>query len=406
MIECKSNKQICTRLYIIAWAIAQIFVILASSEIAYTFLGSNLIRYFSYGVAGLILVVKVLFFDKYTTGSWLLLFASTILISLVAYNALGLTLILHGAFLLSLKNVDIKKLIKVDVRIRMIVTSVLFILAITGVLNNYSDVINGNMKNAFGYQHPNSFAYQIITIIIELLYSRKEKIGARDIFIISGILIILWTVCASRTNIYSFIFFFIIFFLADKSFFNIHKMFKSLFLLAMPLCEIGSWIMAGLYSQGNRFAIKINSILTSRLAFSERFLDRYAISMFGNKIHTVSTRESIFLKTRTEILDMSYIRLLIEYGTIFFVVFLVLYLFIQLCLVKNHRYKEAAIVVYFSLLGIASTGFLSPFSNFSLLFITFLWEDYQKTGRGEEIGFNRVFIEVGRLLKSHFLLFQ
>lgn len=370
----KLQKLNSTNVYIAAWVVAQLNVLLASSEIAYTALGTSSIRYTMYVIAAIFLSTKMIIFDKYKSKILLMIVAAMITIGLVSYHALGLTLILHGIFLVSLKAVYMKKLIKADMMLRIIVTAVLFLLAVIGIINNYSDVINGNLKYAFGWLHPNTFAYQIIAIIIEAIYISKKKVRIREILAIIAVLIALWIVCASRTTIYAFILFLIIYLMVDNGILINRKFFSFLLGSIIPICGIVSWLLVWLFSQGNSFAIKMNSILTSRLVYSVRFLGLYPINLWGNEIYTVSTREHYLLGVRSEILDMSYIRLLLEYGTVFFTMFLILYIVMQVTMVKNNRFREAAIVVYFSILGITSTGLLSPFSNFSLLFITFLME--------------------------------
>lgn len=373
-MEHESYKLNSTGAYIAAWIVAQLSVLIASTEIVYTAIGANSVRYTMYAVAAVLLAVKMIILDRYKAKNLLMIIAAMILIGLVSYHALGFTLILHGAFLVSLKSVDLKKLIRTDLKLRIIVTVVLFLLAATGIINNYSAIINGSLKYAFGWLHPNNFAYQVVIIMIEAIYTSRKKIKVREIFAIIMVLMVLWVVCASRTTIYAFILFLTIYLMADNGKLISLSIFRFFLCSIMPICGMVSWLLVWLYSKGNSFAIKMDSILTSRLTYSVRFLGVYPMTFWGNEIHTVSTREHYLLGVRSEILDMSYIRLPLEYGIVFFVVFIILYMAIQIFLVKNDMYKEASIIAFFSLLGIASTGLLSPFSNFSLLFTTYMLE--------------------------------
>lgn len=364
-----------TNIYISAWVLAQKCILLKSSEIQLTPSGASFISYidiFVWYFSFAVLLLKAVFKDKYSPSNILVEFGIFVLVYIVARASVGSTLVLYGLFVISLKNVDLKMLLKADMKTRLIVLLSLFLLSITGVINNFSSTIGGNLKYSFGWSHPNSFAFQILVIAIEYIYIYKKKLKLKDVIVLSTIIFALILVSANRTAILSFVVFAILYLLAENGKLEHSKIVRKILVLITPICGILSWLLVYLYTSGNAFVKELNEILTGRLGLSVEFLRLYPISLWGTKIETVSTRQALLYGTQTHILDMSYIRLPLEYGVVFFALFIILFIAIQIKLEKCKMYKELIITVFFSLVGIASNSLLNPFSNISFLFIIML----------------------------------
>lgn len=359
-----------TKIYKLAWSLAQITVLIGSSELINTILGNAIIRNSIYIFAIALLLTKVLFIDKYRIGTIVIILGVLVIIFAVSYKALGITLLLHWAFIVSARRIKLKRLIYRDVMIRISVMSILMILSVSGVINNYSAEINGSMKYAFGWLHPNSFALCWVLILVEWLYLSEFRLTKLRFLTIVASILFLGIFCAGRTALYAFVGIFIISIAgAIKPRFQNSKFMKLVYYVSMPASTLISWILVLLYVKGYQIAKIADSFMTSRLSYAKSYLIQYGVSLFGSRIETVSTREHILYKTWARILDMSYIRLPIEYGLIYSVLLFVYYIILQALLVKRKMFNEAIVVVFFSIIGIASTSYLSPFSNFSMLFL-------------------------------------
>lgn len=361
-----------TTLYVIAWVMAQFNLLLKASEFQLMPAGIRLLHYFDiimFPCVCVALAVKMFFIDRYSPKSLLLILFSMTVVYIVSSSSMGIMLILYALFLVSIKNVNLYKLIRTDMKVRILVLVSLFVLSVLGVINNFSSEINGNLKYAFGWSHPNSFAFQILIIILEGIYTHKSKLKFKDLFIVGSMMVLLWTICANRTAIYAFAVFIVLYVFAQKGYIERVKILRYMLILITPICGVVSWLLVWFYTTGSRFAETINSIITERLALAVQFLGMYPITLWGTKIETISTREAIIRGTRTQILDMSYVRLPLEYGIVFFLIFLALFFAIQIILIRRKKYREAAITAFFALMGITSNSLLTPFSNISFLFV-------------------------------------
>ena len=362
-----------TRLYIIAWLFTQFGVLLASTEFVYISNEAIKIRFYLYAISGLLLMFKVFFFDRYRMRTLFAIAFILLLIGAISYHTLGVSLILHGAFLVSIKSVDLKRLVKADMAMRILFLVILFALSSSGIIYNYRDIISGRERISFGWLHPNVFGGHAITILVEYYYAYVDRISLKLLAFFLVYTAVLWHICASRTSIYSFLILILIVQLFRLKRIEKSRLVEYILKLIVIFCATISWIFVWLYYKGTVLGNIINNSLSSRLTYSLRFLKRYPITLLGEKIYTVSTREHIRQGIGAEIFDMIYIRMFIEYGLVFSILFLIIYTYLQYSLVNRGMIKESIIVLFFSLIGIANTGLLSPFSNISLMFFALVW---------------------------------
>ena len=111
------------------------------------------------------------------------------------YNIFGTLMLMCCA-----KNIDIKKIIKADLSLR-VVRSILFLaLPYLGLMvNNIHYYVGGRERTFFGWTHPNMMGLDFLLLAIDIMYLRKECKKWYDCILYAGIIIFLDKTANSRT---------------------------------------------------------------------------------------------------------------------------------------------------------------------------------------------------------------
>ena len=356
--------------YMSAWAVMLMYTIfIQSSEFKYL-LPNRQIQIACTGIATILLLIKIFVFDHFKRSTIISMACIMVLVLIVAYQGVGSKLVLYYLFIVAATGIEIPELVRFDIKIRSTMIVFLMVCSLSGLIINFNRTINGTLKFAFGWSHPNSFCGAVMLVVIEWIYLKWNKLNLKHVFVILPVFIFLFSFSESRTILNAGIL--IIgwaFFVRKGSRILWRSFFRGIYVFITPLMAAISWGMLYLYQRRTQLGIFLNSILTRRLNWAQRYLIRYGVSLWGTDIETVSTRESLANGTTRQIFDMSYIRLPVEYGIIYTVFFLFAFVMIQKYLVSNKRYRDIMIILYFSIVGIASTSAISLYSNYTLLLL-------------------------------------
>jgi len=140
------------------------------------------------------------------------------------------------------------------------------------------------------------------------------------------------------------------------------KVIKYLVISIPMICLVMSIVLVYLYERGNSVAEIINSLLQGRLRLGSLFMGIYSPKLFGQELaENFSSGKDFF------VLDSAYLDMYLCYGVLFTVLWVALS-----CCVLNWLYEEKdyigiAIVVSYSVFGMAETFLPNCFLNPSLL---------------------------------------
>ena len=110
----------------------------------------------------------------------------------------------------------------------------------------------------------------------------------------------------------------------------------------------------------------VNSMLQGRLELGRRYLNTYSIKLFGQHIFEDFSPDNFWC------LDCAYLDMLLCYGAIFSLIWIVLTKNVLNWLYRENRYIEVATVVAYSVYGISETFLPNGFLNVSI----FLYAEY------------------------------
>ncbi|WP_231794526.1 hypothetical protein [Limosilactobacillus caviae] len=304
---------------------------------------------------------------QYSLRELFVLFISllTVIISIKSqnYNELIYTFLLFPIVPL----LGSKTTFKIDLYFRTIATLIVTIFLRKLSTNNILDTVNGEIRPSLGFTNPNTLSEIALVMILEVYILRKELNRNLSVLIIFGSLLLIY-ISKSRTTFLLLIFFFIINFILKKMETNIVA--KRLMITVPVLCCLISYVFVYLYSyRFNTFLEKVNYILSNRLKIVSNYYLNYGISFFGQKVFS----NQIFGAQSIGSLDNGYMSLLIRFGIIVTVVFLVLLSLTIKKLLDAKKYEYASCFVLFTLLGLTEFTFYVVVINIFLLLFAYVY---------------------------------
>ena len=195
-------------------------------------------------------------------------------------------------------------------------------------------------------QKPNKMSLFKLLIIWAMGYGMYRYSGSRTGFLVLNVLVIM------------------LFLLRNKKICN-NRLVRFLCVNSPIIGFLLSYIMAFFYNR-NPSLYAVNSMLQGRLALGQRYLNTYSIKLFGQHIFEDFSPDNYWC------LDCAYLDMLLCYGAIFSLIWIVLTKNVLKWLYRENRYIEVATVVAYSVYGISETFLPNGFLNVSI----FLYAEY------------------------------
>lgn len=267
------------------------------------------------------------------------------------------------------KDIPYERLFKSVFIVRSIAFIFMIVLGVSGIIdssNSFRIGDNGEVikRYSLGFVHPNitylNF-YIIILLFIYIYYKRINIVHCSWIFLLS---LILFKLTDSRTGLLSVLLSLLIVWILKSNLVK-KKIVKKLIVLTPLFCNVFSILTAYYYSPNNNVIEGLNNILTGRIGLANRFLNNYKITLFGQKIVEGSNLNGAYLR-----IDNGYISLLLAYGIIISLIYIVLQTIILRKFISEKRYKEILLILSFAIYGITEVYIYNIFVNISLIFLS------------------------------------
>lgn len=350
------------------WALYGVqYTLLSASELPFMF---NLDRIRQWSEYTVLCLQLSLFFMNYRLKrremiKYILLM---LLITLIEFSLTSKSLLIMTLFIITAQPIEFKKIVRFDVKIKLPLFLLLVLLATTGIINNYQVTINGLYKQAYGFAHPNTFTCFAFVILLEIMYLRYQQMNWMDWVFQIVCSLIVFQVGGGRTSSYTYFVILFLFWIAKvKPQVYTSGIVKFLFLIITPLMGAISLLGAYLYSRGNSLMLAINRMLTGRLLMSSQMMSQYGVKLFGQELELISGRNAKLNNVTSIILDCAYMRCLLMYGVVFFVMFIVVYMLLFRRLLTMRHTSLALFALFFVLLGLGEAYMLNITYNLTLL---------------------------------------
>nr|MCR5655975.1 hypothetical protein [Butyrivibrio sp.] len=292
--------------------------------------------------------------------------AALLLLSLLVYKNTGEKgLLLYFTMMLSMKGIRDARPIRLGLTILSISYTVLFILSMTGIINEMNHMVKRSgfgyiLRHSLGYPYPNTTHTTFLILLMLFFYLYKAK-TFRDLFVASLIAMLiniyLFMYTISFTGLIS-----VTAYLILNLYFYTRKKLSSaegILITAFYPLILAFSILGPILAKGEAFEF-LNKVLHKRYEYALYFLQNERITAFGSRFGETPTNWYM--------LDNSFLYLFLQLGVIPFIVVSLLYFFWIISLVRENKGREIAIMLTFYLIGM-SDPFLYNLSYKNITFI-------------------------------------
>lgn len=267
------------------------------------------------------------------------------------------------------KGVPFKRLARVTfvVSCGLIVLTLLYALSGTIEIRYAINTDSRWLRSAWGFTHPNRFAFVIFLVCFSWLALRFPRFDARDLVILIPSFLIIYFFIQSRTS--ALILLLLVFGVYGyKAIYrrNVSRIVGIVFLaIGCILIALSLFFMVN-YDASNSLHSTIDKILTGRLSLAHEYYTRFPPSLFGTNFENVAIRNSGF-ESRL-VVDNAYARLVILYGILPSAIWIGS--FVALCIKGIKQDAFAVVFVFYGImiiLGFSESMTLAFTSNIALI---------------------------------------
>lgn len=301
----------------------------------------KILRYISYAI----IFVKLLYDAKYLENEMLKIVAMVLLLGIISLNFGNNILFCSFLFIIAARNLNIGKLVKAALYIQIILTICMAGLCCFGIISDWTYNLEGRNRHSLGYVYPSYISSIFFYVTLAYLFIRKKKIRFWEIVCIGILNGIIFHLTDSKTS-------FVLVFLAIivlwimkfcKKRLENSLISKLLYVYSIPFIAAISILACYLYNEENKLLILINSFINNRLIMGHNALLEYGLSLFGEKIVWTGNGGLGYLSSSLQdeynFVDCSYVKILLDYGIIFFIIMIFGYMLVaKRAIEKNDCY--------------------------------------------------------------------
>lgn len=272
------------------------------------------------------------------------------------------TILFTAIALATLKETDIRKILKIMFFTRIFTFIIMLALSLSGIIPNYSTEFyregTGFVNRiTFGYSHPNLTQASFVLIVVLYVYNFYEKIDLKRIIILESLNYLLYQFTVSRSGFFI-LSIFLIYVYLTKKIKTVHKNSKRMLNATLFFSILFSFIVAHLYGE-NTMVNKLDGILTGRIAYMSETVNNYQIPFFStNKYNNI-------------LFDNGYFDLIYNGGLLAFAWYMYNQVKTNKILAKNNLEKEIMITFFLFIYCITESYYASIIMNISLVFFAF-----------------------------------
>lgn len=320
--------------------------------------------------------------------NWFIIIIIALIIYYFSRDGMPLYLIL---VVFSFRHDELIGVMKIYLISNILIFIIAFILGKIGILaTTTTDTISGILKDTVGFRNPNTDGMIIFTIITTMLSIKSRIVKKNNIYkillfwVLQLFLIYLLVKSGARGAevgvILSYFIYWLNLVLNNKKLLG----YISYIIIAVSLIFSYVSITSSVYTTGSLF-YKLNGIFTGRIGLNYLFLNYYGVKVFGQSIHysTISSSTQVYWY-----LDNSFIKILINYGFLFFVLFISYYIFIIFLALKKKEYYLLIPLVSFFAYGVVEQALMLYYVNLTALFLGVLYQA-EKTSKEKEKYFGK-----------------
>jgi len=322
------------------------------------------------GCAAVLVFIKLVLDRHYPLGL-LISLVGIGLVLLVTYVKSGYSHILYWLLIcLGVRYVDEQTVISLDFWVRGVICILIVFCGLTGVIENYVTYRTNSaiLRYSIGYNHPNTVASIVLSLILEEAWLHRRHATGFYTVVIWIIAAITYLITSNRTAVLIMLVFPVaLFFVRETE-------------EPCPTHRIDGLLHAGTFSFASVFSyVAMTNARSSPLfrnldlALSNRFYNAnvifkaYGVPLLGQHVALVSVKTARLTNSSIALLDVAYLRLLIQAGPVVLALLAWLYGKLFYRSWKNRDQLLILILLVFILFGFCESGFNNVFMNFTAL---------------------------------------
>lgn len=267
------------------------------------------------------------------------------------------------------KDIDIKKCIKFDIKLRTVLIIMVVILYYYGIAPDNIAYSSMGIRHSMGFTNVNAFGMAIAIVCLEILYLKEMKFDIKSFLLIGILLYAVNYYSRSRTAIYIILIalFFCVINTYKHNFFN--NIYCKKIIIYFPFfMMILTFVLSRLYKKGNYIAAIIDLFLTGRLRSIKFYDDIEVINFIG-----------INIKNHTTPLDNVYAYTFYGMGVIYLIIFIFSYIALLKQLIETNQYSLMIVFLIFAIYGLSERLWINiDYNIFMIAYNNILFKNLKK----------------------------
>lgn len=301
--------------------------------------------------------------DKTKLEKIILVTLGTLLIAEIINFALyrDIRLLSITLVILSSYKVETKKIMKNILTVQLLMTCLTIFTSIIGITQNYAiPREDGNLRYSLGFSFTTNLSQIVLFATLLYCYIENFKVSNTILLLLQIVNLLIYYITDSRTEILVFEGLFVIIllyrYIPNKIFNKIKDTVSKVFVRCYCFIPILSLLVVLLYANGGEFINKLNRLLSNRIAQTYEVIAEGNVEIFGSDIELIGYGIGDIMKygnnIKSNYIDNEYLQMLVLYGIIITVSFIVLMNILLYALYKQRRYKELFMCAIYLLFGV------------------------------------------------------
>lgn len=282
----------------------------------------------------MLLLMKMVVWDRFSPQSLAGMAVLVVLAVLSYWQSTYIAVLAAIAFVVAAKEVSFDKVLKATILVGVSFTIVAMLASQVGIIEDLvyrrgdgSDVV----RHSFGSVYTTNFASHIFYFLLAHFYLKRGRLSFCNVLVYLGVALFLQVFCNTRLNIVL-----ILLILAAAALYPMicryqkQPLVRWMLTASVPLGAAAAIGVCAAYNPKNPLMAALNGMLSRRLQYSRKVLDRYEITLFGQYVEqhgNGGTTETISQRVlEYSYIDISYLRILFMYGIAVLVVLCVGYM--------------------------------------------------------------------------------
>lgn len=335
-------------IFYVAWIIMEIHLCIANSNASVYSI--SIVSY----IALALFILKIFLKPRYSIRNLFIMLLMLVIGAICAWKGADMRVLWLSIVMIASKDVDFNRLMKYSFRTMLLCCIVFFIMYITGVTEGNLTYSDKGIRMGLGLGHPNMLAAYYAMLMTHFIYLKYKKIRLYHIALFAIGAVVIYCITKSSTGIVVAIVTLFIAFLLK--FFSNKRFNEKAISIGLFLGIVIFTFIPIIYSDA--FST-FDTLITGRFHQAHFYYEKYGISLFGNDISYDLNKWNT-----DNILDIGYVRMLINNGVIYYLTIVFGYIFvIREAALKDNRailVLCGSYVVYMYTENVATYIFMNP----------------------------------------------